>query len=118
MTKKRSYGRSRGVELTDDVIEKAAKEAEAGYDLRRLTPRRGRPPMGSEAATVFQVRLEPELREALARSADEEATSPSELVRRILRSHLGVDSRAQRRPSTSGMARARKLTKKRGRAGL
>jgi len=38
-----SYGRSGGVELTDEVIERLAREAEAGYDvsqLRRRPPRR------------------------------------------------------------------------------
>ena len=90
MTKK-GHGTSKGVELTDELIEKLAKEAEAGYENRRLKPRRGRPPLGSAAATVFQVRLDPELREALERRAAAEGTSPSEMARRLLRLQLEAD---------------------------
>jgi len=87
MTKK-DYGTSGGVRLTDAVIKKLAKEAEAGIDISRLRPRRGRPPIGTEAATVFQVRLEPELRDALDEQAKTEGTTASELARRILRHAL------------------------------
>jgi hypothetical protein len=105
--KKRNYGTSGGLEITDEVIQKLADEAEAGYELSQLTPRRGRPPMGSAAATVFQVRLEPELREALAREADVQRTSPSEVVRRILRTYLGVgdDENSASRPSNAEIFR-------------
>ena len=93
MTKKKkqkSYGTSGGIELTDEVIDELVKDIEAGIDISRLTPRRGRPPMGSEAATVFQVRLEPDLRAALDERARQEHTTPSELTRRLLRRALGV----------------------------
>ncbi len=84
------YGTSGGVELTDELIERLAREAEEGYDVERLRPRsrRGRPPIGSEAAALFQVRLEPELRDALAQAADLQQTSPSEMARRALRTYL------------------------------
>jgi CRISPR-associated endonuclease/helicase Cas3 len=97
--KKKNHGFSKdGVELTDELIEKLAKEAEEGYEISKLTPRRGRPRMGSEAAGVFQVRLEPELRAALEKRADEEGTTPSELTRRLLRRELGVgELRASRK---------------------
>jgi hypothetical protein len=87
---KSKYGTSGGVELTDDLIEHLAEEAEEGYDAEQLRPRsrRGRPPIGSEAAVLFQVRLEPELREALATAARGEHTSPSEMTRRALRTYL------------------------------
>lgn len=77
---KSRHGTSGGVELTDELIEQLAREAEEGYGVRRLRPRsrRGRPPIGSEAAALFQVRLEPELRESLVRAAQIEQTSPSE----------------------------------------
>jgi predicted HicB family RNase H-like nuclease len=82
------YGTSDGVELTDELVAQLAAEAEAGYEVSKLRPRRGRPPIGDEAAQPFQVRLEPELREMLARIAEQEHTSPSEIVRRALRTYL------------------------------
>lgn len=87
---KAKYGKSGGVDLTDELIESLAAEATEGYGVERLRTRarRGRPPIGSEAAALFQVRLEPELRKALSRSADERKTSPSELARRALRAYL------------------------------
>lgn len=85
---KAKHGTSRGVELTDEVIERLAKEAERGYDLTQLRPRRGRPPLGSEAAALFQVRLEPTIRERLLTTAEATSISPSELARRALRSYL------------------------------
>lgn len=89
---RKKHGTSRGVKLTERVIKKAAEEAEAGYDPAKLRrhERRGRPPMGTGAATVFQVRLEPELREALDEQAKAAGTTPSEFVRRVLRRHLGT----------------------------
>lgn len=93
---RKDYGTSRdGVEITDELVEKLAKEAEEGYDLSRLKPRRGRPPMGAEAATVFQVRLDPELREALEERAKAEGKTPSEVVRTMLRAQLRTKRRGQ-----------------------
>jgi CRISPR-associated endonuclease/helicase Cas3 len=98
--KKKNHGfSSDGTELTDELIEKLAKEAEEGYDLSRLTPRRGRPPIGSEAAEVFQVRLDPELRRALDKRAEDEGSTPSELARTILRRALISPKRTQRSPA-------------------
>lgn len=37
------YGTSGGVSLTDEVVERAAREAEQGYPVERLRPRRDRP---------------------------------------------------------------------------
>jgi CRISPR-associated endonuclease/helicase Cas3 len=89
---KPKHGTSGGVELADEVVDRLAKEAEEGYDTRKLRRRRGRPSMGSEAATVFPVRLEPELRDALNRAAMCEHTTPSELVRRAIRAYLCLGS--------------------------
>lgn len=86
----RSRGSSGGVDLTDERLRELADEAERGYRPEQLRPRRGRPPMGREAATVFHVRLAPELRSALERRADAESTTPSEVVRRALREFLGA----------------------------
>jgi hypothetical protein len=79
---------SGGVELTDELVEQLAGEAERGYDISRLTRRRGRPPLGSAAAVLFQVRLDPALRGALAQRADEEQTTPSDIARRALQAYL------------------------------
>jgi hypothetical protein len=67
MAKKKTYGRTRsGRLITEESIDNAAKQAEEGYDVDEiLRPRGGRPPMGSAAASVESVRLDPELSEAL-----------------------------------------------------
>lgn len=89
MSSRAARSRSGGIELTDEVIKRLAIEAERGYDPKRLRPRvMGRPRMGSQPATTFQVRLEPELRSELERAARRQRTSPSELARRALRSYL------------------------------
>lgn len=87
------YGTSGGIRLTNELIEKLAEEAERGYDVEELRRRhqRGRPPIGSGAASVFQVRLEPELREALTRRADDDETTPSTVARQALRGYLDLD---------------------------
>jgi hypothetical protein len=87
--KKRSYGKSRsGVELTDDVIERMADEAEAGLDVAKLRRRPGRPRMGSAPAEGLPVRFEPELRQALEERASAEGVSAGEVVRRAVREYL------------------------------
>lgn len=92
MTRKpRSYGTSRsGAHLTDDLIARKAQEAEAGLDVARLRPRRGRPPIGSGAAAPFPVRLDPELRRALDDRAAADHMSASAVIREALRQFLGV----------------------------
>ena len=81
---------SGGVKLTGEQLDALVEEAERGYDPERLRmrSRRGRPPLGSEAAAVFQVRLPPALRAALEQAADAERTTPSDIVRRALRDYL------------------------------
>jgi hypothetical protein len=88
---KKNYGASRsGVELTDEAIAKQVAEAEAGLDVAKLRPRRGRPPMGSAAADPFPVRLDPELRRALDDRAIADDTTASEVIRQALRRFLKV----------------------------
>jgi predicted HicB family RNase H-like nuclease len=89
-----NYGTSGGIELTDELVERLAQEAEEGYAVERLRPRsrRGRPPIGSEAAAPFQVRLDPELRRALTSVAKLQGASPSETARRALRRYLEGDA--------------------------
>jgi len=68
---KKTYGRTAsGVPITDEMVGKLAEKAEAGYDVNEPLRRRGgRPPIGSAAASVESVRLDPELRHALDQRA-------------------------------------------------
>ena len=90
MTKKKRY-LSDGTEVTEELLDRFAEEAERGYELHQLRPRVGRPPMGAEAAVVFQVRLEPELHRALMKCAEAAGVTPSEMARRLLRAELDVN---------------------------
>jgi hypothetical protein len=63
----------------------------AGYDVEETIRRRGgRPPIGSAAASVESVRLEPELREALAQRAEHDHETTSSVIRKALREYLKV----------------------------
>ena len=89
MTEKKSAGRTRaGVELTDDVLDRLAEQAEAGLDLSRLRRRPGRPSMGSGPAETLPVRLDPELRQAVDERAMTDHTTASDVVREALRHYL------------------------------
>ena len=91
MAEKKTYGRSEaGSELTDEVLQRIAKEAENGLDVTRLRRRRGRPPMGSGPADTLPVRLDPELRKALDDRAAVEHTTASAVIREALRRYLKV----------------------------
>lgn len=87
---KKTYGKTTtGVPITDELIEKLAREAEAGYDVDEiLRKRRGRPPIGSGPATVESVRLDPELRDALAERARSDSEAMSSVIRKALRQYL------------------------------
>jgi len=79
------------VPITDELVAELAEKAEAGYyadeGLRR---RGGRPPIGSAAATVESVRLDPDLREALAQRAARDHETTSSVIRKALRRYLDV----------------------------
>lgn len=78
-----------GSPITDDQVQAWAEEAERGYAPEQLRPRPvGRPPMGSGAASVESVRLDPELKSALAARAEAEHVSVSELIRAAVRQYL------------------------------
>jgi len=87
---KKSYGTTpRGTNITDELIEKLAAKAEDGYDVDEMLRRRGgRPPIGSAAATVESVRLEPELREALIARAEHDHETTSSVIRKALHQYL------------------------------
>ena len=76
--------------ITDTDIEAMADEAERGYDVDAVLRRRrgGRPPLGSAAATVESVRLDPELKRALLLRAAQEHVSVSEVIRRAIGEYL------------------------------
>jgi CRISPR-associated endonuclease/helicase Cas3 len=89
MADKKTYGRTKaGIELTEDVLDRMAKEAEDGLDITKLRRRPGRPAMGSGPATSLPVRLDPELRRALDERAAAEHRTASEVVRDALRHYL------------------------------
>lgn len=79
-----------GTPITDTDIEAMADEAERGYDVDTVLRRRrgGRPPLGSAAASVESVRLDPELKRALLLRATREHVSVSEVIRRAIGEYL------------------------------
>jgi hypothetical protein len=84
------YGRTRdGVEVTNEMLQALADEAEAGYDPSRMKPR-GRPPMGTAPAKAFPVRLDPDLRLALDNRAAQDDKPAAEVVREALRRYLAA----------------------------
>jgi hypothetical protein len=92
MTEQRVYGHTKsGEPITDEMIEQLADEADRGYEPGQLKGRRrgpDRPPLGEAAKSVESVRLEPDLRDEVARRAQTEGVTVSELVRRALRQYL------------------------------
>lgn len=87
----KTYRTKTGRSLTDADIEALADEVEAAdYDVEQVKPRRGRPLLGSRPAEVVPVRLDPELRDAVAARAEAEDTSTSDIIRRALRAFLDV----------------------------
>lgn len=89
MTENKTHGRTKaGVELTDDVLDELAEQAEAGLDVTNLRRRPGRPSMGSGPADSLPVRLDPELRRAVDERAAAEHTTASDVVREALRLYL------------------------------
>ena len=92
MTEKRTHVRSKSdTELTDEVLNKLAQQAEDGLDVTRLRPRPGRPAMGSGPAETLPVRLDPELRHAVDERAAADHTTASEVVREALRQYLAAN---------------------------
>jgi hypothetical protein len=80
-----------GKPITDTQIEALAAEAESGYDVDTLIARRtkrGRPALGSSAASVESVRLDPELQAELLARARADGATTSEIIREALRRFL------------------------------
>lgn len=89
---KKGYGKTAGgVPITDDLVDALAEKAQQGYDVERTLRRRGgRPSIGSAAARVESVRLDPELRQALASRAERDHETASSVIRKALREYLKV----------------------------
>jgi hypothetical protein len=92
MSDKHTYGKTAsGVPITDELIERLAAKAEAGFDVdETLRRRRGRPPIGSGPAKVESVRLDPEIRDALAERARNDHEATSSVIRKALRQYLAL----------------------------
>jgi hypothetical protein len=89
---KRTYGHTKsGRPVDDELIDQLAREAKDGYDVNEIVSRRGkrgRPRLGAAPSTVESVRLDPELKERLARRAEADGVAVSEVIREALRHHL------------------------------
>ncbi len=59
MTDKKKAPTADGTPVTDQTIQRLADEAETGYDTAALRRKGGRKPIGSAAAGVVPVRLDP-----------------------------------------------------------
>jgi hypothetical protein len=79
-----------GTKLTKKVVDALAEEAERGYDLTNAKPvRMGRPALGDAGASPrVQVRVDPELAQALHVLAEKQQRSVSEIARSALREYL------------------------------
>jgi hypothetical protein len=74
-----------------DIDAIAAEVERKDYDVKELeTRRRGRPAMGTGPADVVPVRIDPELRAAIAERAEQDQTTTSEIIRAALRRYLDV----------------------------
>jgi CRISPR-associated endonuclease/helicase Cas3 len=89
---KKNYGKTAsGKPITDDLIDRLANKAEAGYDVEETLKRRpGRPTIGSAPAKVESVRLDPELRKALDQRAMHDHEATSAVIRKALRQYLAT----------------------------
>jgi hypothetical protein len=87
---KKIYGHTpSGKEITDEYLDDLAERAEKGFDVDEILRRRaGRPPMGSAAASVESVRLDPELSSALRDRAERDGRTNSDVIRDALRRYL------------------------------
>ena len=89
---KKTHGKTAsGMPITDELVADLAAKAEAGYDVDEVSaPARRSPSARLGAASVESVRLDPELREALARRAELDHETTSAVIRKALRKYLDV----------------------------
>jgi hypothetical protein len=79
-----------GLELTPEVTDKIAEEAEAGYDLTKaVVYTRGRPSLnGSGESRLIQVRVDDGLDDQIRTLAEEQGRTISAVVRDALRQYM------------------------------
>ncbi len=78
-----------GRPLTEELVEELAREAEAGYDLATIRPRRaGRPSLGEGTSPRVQYRVDSGTYEALLARARDEGRGVSEIARVALELYL------------------------------
>ena len=76
-------------EIEEALAGEAEAEAEAGYDLEVATLRKvGRPSLGRGVSPRLDLRIEPDLADALHERAEEEHLSVSAVARDALRRYL------------------------------
>lgn len=80
-----------GVEVTPELSDKLANEAERGYDLTKAKPRRvGRPSLGNKGTSPqVSFRAAPDLYRQAQRRAKREGRSVSELAREAFARYIG-----------------------------
>ena len=84
-----THSKAEAAGISDEAVEAMADEAERGYDVEELLQRRaGHPTMGSAAASVESVRLDPELKRDLLLRAAQEGKSVSALIRAAVHQYL------------------------------
>jgi hypothetical protein len=88
--RRKSKAKASAGALDEAQVEALVAEAERGYEVEEILRRRrgGRPALGSAAASVESVRLDPELKRELLLRAARDHTSVSEVIRRALREYL------------------------------
>lgn len=78
-----------GTPLTPELAEELANEAAAGYDLDAAARKRiGRPSLDRGISPRLDLRVEPDLAQALRDRAEEEHRSVSAVAREALRRYL------------------------------
>ena len=91
VTKAESFHTRSGVEITPELEERLADEAERGYDLSEARRQYvGRPSLGGDGVSPrISFRASRELTAAAQKRADEEGRSLSDLAREALERFLG-----------------------------
>jgi hypothetical protein len=79
-----------GAEITPEIADALAAEAERGYDLSKAKRRVGRPSLAGQGASPrMSFRTTPDLYRAAQKRAKEEGRSVSDLAREAVAHYLG-----------------------------
>lgn len=77
--------------LTNDEIRRLADRAEAGYDLSKWSPRRGRPPLVTDAiahSPQIAARLPADLHRRFVERVTEEDRTVSDVIRSLVQGYV------------------------------